>query len=73
MSYFLGLHRDPAKDCPTAARLQRHCPGATAVQPAVQCRQQAAPDSAVAARVSIDYRKSTLARGSRWDYKPLPF
>ena len=22
---------------------------------------------------SLDYRKSTLARGSRWDYKPLPF
>ena len=21
----------------------------------------------------VDYRKSTLARGSRWDYKPLPF
>ena len=21
----------------------------------------------------LDYRKSTLARGSRWDYKPLPF
>ena len=21
----------------------------------------------------LDYRKSTLARGSRWDYTPLPF
>ena len=21
----------------------------------------------------IDHRKSTLARGSRWDYTPLPF
>ena len=23
--------------------------------------------------VGVDYRKSTLARGSRWDYTPLPF
>ena len=21
----------------------------------------------------VDHRKSTLARGSRWDYTPLPF
>ena len=24
-------------------------------------------------RGDIDHRKSTLARGSRWDYTPLPF
>ena len=25
-----------------------------------------------AARLPLDYRKSTLAKGSRWDYKPPP-
>ena len=25
------------------------------------------------ARVGLDHSKSTLARGSRWDYTPLPF
>ena len=23
--------------------------------------------------MALDHRKSTLARGSRWDYTPLPF
>ena len=28
---------------------------------------------ALKASHSLDHRKSTLARGSRWDYTPLPF